>query len=87
MYGPLDDNSRARQLMLNMIAKIGVIPRSLLLTDMLKVNDPDDCIPGSSGLVLKGELEGRAVALKVLNKDKGHDNMVSCLSRSDDVVC
>jgi hypothetical protein len=64
-YGPLDDNRRARQFMLNIIAKTSVMPRSLFLMEV-RVEIDRDYISGHFGLVFKGELRGRAVALKVL---------------------
>ena len=85
-YGPLDDNGQARQLMLNIIAKTCVMPRSLFLTGV-QVKTVRDYISGSLGLVFQGELQGRVVALKVLYEAKGHGNIVRCLSRSYDVVC
>ena len=83
-YGPLDDDGRARQLMLNIITKARVMPRSLLLTGV-KVKTDRDYISGSFGLVFKGGLEGMVVALKVLYEVKGHGDIVSCSSRSHDV--
>ena len=85
-YGPLDDNGRARQLMLNIITKTCVMPRSLLLTGV-KVKTDRDYLSGSFGLVFKGELQGMVVALKVLYEVKSHGNIVSCSSRVHDIGC
>jgi hypothetical protein len=86
VHGPLDDNRRARQFMLNIIAKTRAMPRSLFLMGV-RVKTVRDYSSGSFGLVFKGELQGRAVALKVLYEDKGHGSIVSCFSPSHDVIC
>ena len=78
-YAPLDASHRARQLMLDIVAKTHVMPRSLFLTGV-RLTTVRDYISGSFGLVFHGELQGRVVALKVLYEIKGHGNIVSCLS-------
>ena len=85
-HGPLDDNGRARQFMLDIITKTRVRPRSLFLMGVTMKTDRD-YTSGSFGLVFKGELQGMVVASKVLYDVKGHGNIVSCLSRSHHVVC
>ena len=61
--------------MLNIIAKTRVIPRSLFLTGV-RVKTVQDYISGTFGLVFKGELQERVVALKVLYEVKDHGNIV-----------
>ena len=77
-YGPLIDNRQARQLILHIIAKTCAMPRSLFLMGV-SMKSNRDYSSGSFGLAFKGDLQGRAVTLKVLYEVKGNDNSVSCL--------
>ena len=49
-----------------------VIPRSLIITGLTMPSDHGFIGGGGSGLVFKGELEGKAVALKVLHKTRNN---------------
>lgn len=72
--------------MLNILAKTRVMPTPLFVTGV-GVKTDRDYISGSFGLVFKGKLHGKIVALKVLHEFEGHDNIVSSLCRSqDDIV-
>ena len=73
-----DVNLRARRLMLKAITKTPVMPRSLFVTGVKVKVDRDYIASGGFGLVFKGELEGRFVALKVLYK--AQNNIVCCCS-------
>jgi hypothetical protein len=63
-----DANWRARRLMIKVITKTPVIPTSLLLTGVIRPAESEYIGAGGFGHVYKGELRGRAVALKVLYK-------------------
>ena len=80
----LHANSRARRLMLNIIAKTPVIPRSLLVTGVGAITDQDLIDVGRFGLVFKAELRGKSVALKVLHR--AYNKTVSCSCRSHNVL-
>ena len=67
-----DTNRRARRLMSKIVSKSPVIPRSLIITDLTMPSDHGFIGGGGSGLVFKGELEGKAVALKVLHKTRNN---------------
>jgi hypothetical protein len=71
--------------MSNIIAKTRVMPMPLFVTG-IRVKTDRDYISGSFGLVFKGELQGKFVALKVLHELEGHDNIVSYLCQSHDIV-
>ena len=77
-------DGRARRLMLNIIAKTRVMPMPLFVTGV-RVKTDRDYVSGSFGLVFKGELQGKVVALKVLHELEGHENIVSY--RSHNVIC
>ena len=81
----LHANRRARRLMLNIIAKAPVLPRSLLVMGVGVITDRDLIDVGRFGLVFKAELHGKLVALKVLHR--AYNNTVSCSSLSLDVLC
>ena len=63
-----DANWRARRLMIKVITKTPVIPTSLIVTGVSRPAESDYIGAGGFGHVYKGELSGRAVALKVLYK-------------------
>ncbi|KAF8702215.1 hypothetical protein AX14_014460 [Amanita brunnescens Koide BX004] len=64
----LEANRRARRLMLKVVSETPVIPKSLFITGVT-VNVDVSCIAaGGFGLVFKGELQGKLVALKILHK-------------------
>ena len=71
----LDTNSRARRLMMKIITKTPVMPRSLFVTEVSMKSNREYIGGGGFGHVFKGKLGGEAVALKVLYKT--HDNIVS----------
>ena len=71
--------------MSNIIAKTRIMPMSLFVMGV-KMTTNKDYISGSFGLVFKGRLQGKFVALKVLHELKGHDNIVSSLCQSHDIV-
>jgi hypothetical protein len=71
----VDTNRRARRLMFEIMSKSPVMPRSLFLTGLTMPGDHDVIRRSlSSGLVSKGEHEGKVVALKGLHKPS--DNVV-----------
>ena len=73
----LEANRRARRLMLKVVSETPVIPKSLFITGVT-VNVDVSCIAaGGFGLVFKGELQGKLVALKILHKFS-HKSVVSC---------
>ena len=78
-------NNRARRLVLNIIIKTPVIPRSLLVMGVRAITDRDLIDVGRFGLVFKGELHGKLVALKVLHR--AYNSTVSCSCQSHDVIC
>lgn len=80
-----DANWRARRLMFKVMTKTPVMPRSLFVTEVKVKVDRDYIAGGGFGLVFKGELLGKFVALKVLYKT--HNNIVSCSWQSYHVVC
>ena len=67
----VDTNRRARQLMSKIISKSCLVPRSLFLMGLPLPSD-GDLISGGFGHVYKGEHEGKAVALKALNKNRNY---------------
>jgi hypothetical protein len=81
-----DANWRAslRRLMFKVMTKTPVMPRSLFVTGVKVKVDRDYIDGGGFGLVFKGELLGKFVALKVLRK--ADNNIVSCSCRSHHVV-
>jgi len=70
----LDANRRARRFMFKVITMTPVIPASLFVTGVKTHVHRKIIGDRSFGLVLKGKLEKRAVALKVLYKT--HNNVV-----------
>ena len=68
-------NQRARRFMIKVISKIPVIPPSLIVTGVRMSVKHDYIGGGALGMVFRGELQGAAVALKVLHKS--HDDVVS----------
>ena len=68
-----DANRRARRLMLKMITTMPVMPSSLFVQGVNARVGLDYIGRGGFGHVLKGELEGTSVALKVLYKTR-HNN-------------
>ena len=72
----LHANSRTRRLMLNIITKTPVIPRSLLVTGVGAITDRDLIGVGRFGLVFKAELQGKLFVLKVLHRT--YKNTVCC---------
>ena len=81
----LHGNTRARQLMLNIMAKTPVMPKSLFVTEVGLLTDRALIDVGRFGLVFKTELQGNLVALKVLHRT--HNNTVSCSYQSHNVLC
>lgn len=79
-YAALDATRRARQLMLAIIAKTPVMPRSLFVTGVRAGKEADhlgDYIAGGGFRpVVIGELQGKIVVLRVLYKAR--TNIVSC---------
>jgi hypothetical protein len=80
-YATLDATRRARHLMLTIIAKTPVMPRSLFVTGVRAGKEADhlgDYIAGGGFRpVVIGELQGKIVVLRVLYKAR--TNIVSCL--------
>ncbi|KAF8329633.1 kinase-like domain-containing protein [Amanita rubescens] len=72
----LDMNGRARRLILKIIARTPVIPQSLVVTGVSMPSERDYIGGGGFGRVFGGELQGRAVALKVLYKP--NNNVAFC---------
>ena len=72
----VDVNRRARRFMLKIITKTPVIPESLIVTGISVPAKRDYIGIGGFGRVFSGELEGRAVALKVLYR--ADSNIVRC---------
>ena len=68
-----DANRRARRLMLKIITTMPVTPSSLFVKGINSKVDYDYIGRGGFGHVLKGELEGSSVALKLLYKTR-HNN-------------
>ena len=80
----LHANDRARRLMLSIIAKTPVIPKSLFVAKGRLLTDRDLVDVGRFGLVFKTELWGELFALKVLHRT--YSDNVSCSSRSHDTL-
>ena len=79
-----DANRRARRLMLKIITTMPVTPSSLFVKG---INSKVDYIGrGGFGHVLKGELEGTPVALKLLYKTR-HNNASHTVTLSVDIIC
>ena len=74
----IDNNERARRLMFKLNSKMPVIPPSLIVTGVSMATEREYIGSGGFGRVLIGELQGAAVALKVLYKS---DNDVVGRSR------
>lgn len=70
---------RARRLMLKITTKMPVIPSSLFITGVTVKANGEYISSGGFGLVIKGELGGELVALKILYKNARHNNIVSSL--------
>jgi hypothetical protein len=68
LSGTVDIKRRARQFMLKVITKSPVIPESLIVSGIRMPAEHDYIGRGGFGHVVKGELRGNAVALKVLYK-------------------
>ncbi len=68
LYENPDIKRRARRLMSKIKSRSPVLPRSLFLMGLAMPGDRDRIGEGASGLVFKGEHEGKAVALKMLYK-------------------
>ncbi|KAF8351953.1 WD40-repeat-containing domain protein [Amanita rubescens] len=64
----IDVNQRARRLMIKIISKMPVMPNSLFVTGVIMPAHREYIGGGGFGHILKGELRGKAVALKVLYK-------------------
>ena len=73
----IDLNRRARRLMIKIISKMPVMPSFLFVTGVSMPANREYIGGGGFGHILKGELGGEAVALKVLYKT---DNDVVCCS-------
>ena len=65
---------RARRLLLKVVTRTTVVPRSLMVAGNVR-SERDLIGSGGFGRVFKGELQGAAVALKVLYKS--NHNIVS----------
>ena len=74
-----NSNRRARRLMLKIITTMPVTPSSLFVKGINSKVDYDYIGRGGFGHVLKGELEGTSVALKLLYKTR-HNNASHTLS-------
>ena len=79
----VDFNGRARRFMFKIITKTPVIPWSLIATRVSQPTEQDHIGSGRFGHVYKSELNGEAVALKVLYKS---DNAVSPTSHSSNAT-
>ncbi|KAF8333298.1 WD40-repeat-containing domain protein [Amanita rubescens] len=64
----MDINQRARRLMFKIISKMPIIPSSLFVTGVSMPVNREYIGGGGFGQILKGELSGKAVALKLLYK-------------------
>jgi hypothetical protein len=64
----MDINQRARRLMFKIISKMPIMPSSLFVTGVSIPANREYIGGGGFGQILKGELKGDAVALKVLYK-------------------
>jgi hypothetical protein len=76
LSGTVDIKRRGRRFMLKVITRTPVIPESLIVTG-IRTAEHDRIGLGGFGHVFKGDLCGKAVALKVLFK--ADNNVVSCL--------
>jgi hypothetical protein len=76
----MDANRRARRSMSKIITKMPVVPRSLFLIGVA-VSTGDHIDEERPGHIVKGDLQGSPVALKVSCKGR-HNNVVSRLSVS-----
>ena len=74
---------RGRRFMLKVIKKTHVLPESLNVTG-IRIPAQHYIGRGGFGQVLKGELRGDIVALKLLYK--ADNNIASCLHQSQDVI-
>lgn len=74
----LEANRRARRFMFKVISKTPVIPKSMFITGVTVKVDVDCIGSGGFGLVFKGELQGKFVALKLLHKFS-HRSIVSSM--------
>lgn len=72
----LDANNRARRLMLSIMTRTSVMPKSLFVTEVGLLTNRALIDVGRFGLVFKTELRGNLVALKVLHRT--YNNTVSC---------
>ncbi len=75
--GIQSEASRARRLMLKIATKTPVIPRSLFVTGVTGLDHFDYIGYGGFGVVIKGELRGAVVALKLLYTNAHHNSIVS----------
>ncbi|KAF8344542.1 kinase-like domain-containing protein, partial [Amanita rubescens] len=64
----IDNNERARRLMFKLNSKMPIIPPSLIVTGVSMATEREYIGSGGFGRVFVGELQGAAVALKVLYK-------------------
>ena len=78
-----DMEQRGRRFMLKVIKKTPVLPESLNVTG-IRIPAQHYIGRGGFGQVLKGELRGDIVALKLLYK--ADNNIASCLHQSQDVI-
>jgi hypothetical protein len=74
--GDLTANGRARLLLLKVASTMPVMPRSLFIKGITMKASSDYIGHGGFGLVLKGQLGGAPVALKVLYKNAHHNSVV-----------
>jgi hypothetical protein len=81
----LHANNRARRLMLNIIAKTPVMPRSLLVMGVWPLMEQNLVHVGRFGLIFKTNLRGKLVAVKVLHR--AYNNTASCSSPSHGIHC
>ena len=75
--GIQSEASRARRLMLKIATKTPVNPKSLFVTGVTWQDNFDYIGYGGFGVVIKGELGGAVVALKLLYTDAHHSSIVS----------